>query len=300
MHKNHAIQDADQSFKFPSLGEVLIQVFDYVAKHKSSHSEASDLWDFIRTIIPPESNMETYASIKNILKTHRLETMVVLPVCVNMCVAFVDAVSPQLSGPEFQNSEATVCPVCNEPKYLADGTSPRRVFYHLPFKFWLQDLFMRSDLADYLANNISPLLFPNGHVRRSEGYRQKVTENVKMNRDQRNQAVSLSADGMPYFKDQNAMSGWVISLVNECLAEGNMGHNAAFMHLLGLVPSEYRTQEGSTVKNTKKEPKSLRPAFVLVIDELLLAYHYGLPMEDGSLAKDAHRRKFRCDHSLSV
>ena len=96
------------------------------------------------------------------------------------------------------------------------------------------------------------------------------------------------------------MSGWMVSLINECLAEGNLGHTPAFMHLLGLVPSEFRTQEGSIVRHTKKEPKSLRPAFAVIIDELLLAYHYGLPMEDGSLAKDAHRRKFRCNYSLSV
>lgn len=288
------MQANDPDLEFPSLGEVLIQVFDFVAKHTATISASSDLWDMIRSIIPPNSNMKTWSTVKSLIETHRMETMRVVPVCVNMCVAFTNAESPELQGDEFQNANATVCPVCKEPKYLADGVSARRVFYHLPFKFWLQDLYSKPDLVAMLANDIHPEHYPKGHVRRSDGYRQKVTDNTKMNRDRRNQALSLSADGMPYFKDMNAMSGWVVSLVNECLAKSNLGHNPAFMHMTALIPNEYLTQEGKKVVKHTKEPTSLRPAFVFVIDELLQAYIHGIPLVDSSLAQDVERRWFKC------
>jgi hypothetical protein len=237
---------------YPSLGEVLMQTMDWIAKHRSTHTSASDMWDFIRTIIPESDTMGTYNEVRKIVKTHRLETMEVVHVCVNTCVAFIDALSPELQGSEFQNSTATSCPVCEEDRYLANGETPRRVTYVLPVKFWLQDLFAKADLVPFLYNDLPPASFPSGHVRRSEGWRQKVTENPSINADRRNQALSVSADGMPYFKDMNSTNGWIVSVIAEALGEGNLGHHVGYVHLAALAPSEYLTQAGRDVLKTKK------------------------------------------------
>jgi hypothetical protein len=232
----------DNISEYPSLGDVVLQTLDWVSAHKSTKSSASDMWQFIRTLLPSNDTMGAYQSLRKILKYHRMETMEKVHVCVNMCVAFTNPKSQELSGAEFQNADETQCPVCQEPRYLADGDSPRRVVYNHPIKFWLQDLFNRKELVPYLLNNIPPKSFPSGHVRRSDGYRQKVTDNPNMADDARNQALSLSADGLPYFKDQQSAGGWAVTIINENLAEGNMGHNSAFVHMACLAPSEFKTQ----------------------------------------------------------
>lgn len=245
------IEDDDDEHTYPDLGDVILQVFDWKSKHKATKSSSSDMWDFIRTLLPPNDSMGTYASLKSILNYHRMETMKKEHVCVNMCVAFVNPQSKELSGEEYQNADKQYCPVCFQPRYLADNVTPRRVVYNLPMKYWLQDLFNRPDVVPHLLNNLPPTMFPSGHVRRSDGYREKVTDNPNINSDARNQALSLSADGLPYFKDQNSAGGWAVSLINENLAEGNMGHNASFVHLACLVPSDYLSQASSKAKIVK-------------------------------------------------
>jgi NAD-dependent dihydropyrimidine dehydrogenase PreA subunit len=244
-------EDDASGHQYPILGDVILQAFDWVSRHQSTKSSASDMWDFIRSIIPPDDTMGTYASVQAVLKNHRMETMQKTHVCVNMCVAYVNPVSKELQGEEFQNADEDTCPVCTEPRYLADGCTPRRVVYNLPMKFWLQDLFARRDVVPHLLNNLPPTNFPSGHVRRSEGYRQKVTSNPNINSEPRNQALSLSADGLPYFKDRQSAGGWAVSLTDECLAEGNMAHNASFVHMAVLVPSEYYSQVKATAKIVK-------------------------------------------------
>lgn len=263
---------------YPSLGDVLLQTMDWVSKHKSTHSSASDMWDFIRTILPPGDKMGIYQSLRKILKYHRMETMEKVHVCVNMCVAFTNPKSQELSGPEFQNADADNCPVCDQARYLADGETPRRVVYNHPIKFWLQDLFNRADIVPYLLNNLPAKSFPSGHVRRSDGYRQKVTDNPNMAADARNQALSLSADGLPYFKDQNSAGGWAVSIINENLAEGNMGHTSAFIHLACLAPSEYTSQAraGAPIVKTKRYVHNHTHNIVHLKCTLFLKVHFKL------------------------
>lgn len=43
---------------------------------------------------------------------------------------------------------------------------------------------------------------PEGHVTRSRGFRQKVTENPHMDSDNRNLALVGTTDGVPFFDDQ--------------------------------------------------------------------------------------------------
>jgi hypothetical protein len=66
----------------------------------------------------------------------------------------------------------------------------------------------------------------------------QVTENSNINADRRNQAVSASTDGVPFFKDRNAANGWPVSVWPDNAPLGKNRDNA-HAHMAMLVPSEY-------------------------------------------------------------
>ena len=78
----------------------------------------------------------------------------------------------------------------------ARGNKARKTVYFFPVAGWLQSLFRRPDLCKYLSNKTSPSQYPSGHVRRSRGWHTKVTKNARMNKDERNQALIGSCDGV--------------------------------------------------------------------------------------------------------
>jgi hypothetical protein len=48
--------------------------------------------------------------------------------------------------------------------------------YYFPFKEWMQDMYTKPDLSQFMGNDINLDAFPSGHVRRSDGWRRKVSE----------------------------------------------------------------------------------------------------------------------------
>jgi hypothetical protein len=70
----------------------------------------------------------------------------------------------------------------------------------------------------------------------------QVTENASMNADPRNQAMSGAADGVPFFKDRNAANGWPFVLYPENGPVG-VSRRPPDAHMVGLVPSEYLTED---------------------------------------------------------
>jgi hypothetical protein len=69
-----------------------------------------------------------------------------------------------------------------------------------------------------------------------------VQDNPNINADSRNQAITGAADGVPFFKDRNAANGWPFVLYPESAPVGISSSNED-AHMVGLVPSEYLTED---------------------------------------------------------
>jgi hypothetical protein len=143
--------------------------------NKSTIQSTKDIWEFTRSLFPEDNDMGEFQQVLAILKRHRLETLKTIPVCVKMCVAYWNPTHPLMQGREYQNAHRTECPVCSSQRYLADGTTERRRIYYFPFKEWMQDIYTKPDLSRHMDNDKHLDHFPSGHVRRSDGWRQKVT-----------------------------------------------------------------------------------------------------------------------------
>jgi hypothetical protein len=149
-------------------------VFDWMTTNKATLTSTQDIWEFTRSLFPKENDMGMFNDAMAILKRHRLETLMTVPVCVNMCVAYWDPTHPKMQGREYKNAHRTRCPRCNERRHLIDGTERRRIYY-FPFKEWMQDIFTKPDLSRTMGNDNLVSNYPSGHVRRSDGWRRKVS-----------------------------------------------------------------------------------------------------------------------------
>ena len=84
-----------------------------------------------------------------------------------------------------------------------------------------------------------------GSVRGSNGYYRKVLLNPRMNSDPRHQAVILSTDGMPYFKDIKCRSGWPVLMRSAMLPDG-LWNSQAYTHMLAFQASDYLDEDSTT------------------------------------------------------
>jgi hypothetical protein len=118
-------------------------------------------------MLPETNTLCDFGELEKVLKLHRAETVVKVECCRNMCVGFFDPTHPKFAHRmDLKNAHRTRCPVCNEPRYLDNTKTPVRVFYYMPIKFWLQDLYAKGDLVPHMANDLDPTNYPDGHVRR--------------------------------------------------------------------------------------------------------------------------------------
>ena len=235
----------------PSIGVVLITVLDLMTKHKATDAVAKDLIALLNTLVAKENHMPTFYMMQSLLKRHMAGSadgktspaVEKIEVCVNMCIAFRDSLLPlKKDSPLHQHAHRTYCPECLENRYLDDRRTPRRVAYFLPCISYFQDLFMRPDLARHLKNNISPQMFPSGHIRRSVGWCTKVLDNPNINADARNQAVHIASDGVPLFKDKHFKNGEAIVMRDANLPDA-LNSLPAMCHLSCFVESKYKTQK---------------------------------------------------------
>jgi hypothetical protein len=174
----------------------------------------------------------------------------------------------------------------------------------------------QKDLVPYLKNDQPPGNFTSGSVQRSHGWRKKVTNNPNINQDSRNQAISLSADGVPLFKDRNAGSAWPFVARSHNLPDGLSG-DLAYVHMVAFEMSEHldwKTEEPEHVFKVKRyfvhnstlfcsqffyicaqiyrESKSFDPLLTRMVDDLLLAQKEGYPIHDHSLPESSPDRVF--------
>lgn len=132
-------------------------------------------------------------------------------------------------------------------------------------------------------------MYESGSLRKSQGWNIKVTNNPKMMQDRRNQALVLSADGMPLFKDLHARSGWPLVIRSANLPDGMWSNlNFAFIH--GYQPSEFFTTVDGRTKQVKKDPTSLNPGLSVLTDDYLTGQDVGWTIHDGVSGDDFNMR----------
>ena len=177
----------------------------------------------------------TYGRIMAFVEKHRLEMVQKLAVCVCGKVIYYDFKDPVLKERySFSGTRRDVCPLCLETKNIPGTDRPRKLIYYISPMYWIQDLFLVPDLAANMRNDTDPCVFSPGALRRSEGYRAKVTDNPRMNSDSRHAPLIGMADGAPYFKDRHAGSGWFFilrhaALPEELLLDPSLAHLCLFI-----------------------------------------------------------------------
>ena len=218
---------------------------DWMTKAKTSKTAALGAWDYARFTNPsPDGGpvLPPFATVDRLVQKHRNETMLRVDCCVDMCVAYWTPTHPKLQQPAHANEKLIFCPVCSKPRYILNPKTnemvAQRQFFYLPFKYWQQDLFTKKEMIPSMANDLSPEQYPPGHVRRSNGWRIKVTENPNIAAHRMNRALTVTTDGVPYFDDQNGQSGWPIVLVDEGLPP-SVAKTEEHAHLVALVPTSY-------------------------------------------------------------
>ena len=129
-------------------------------------------------------------------------------ICKNDCIAYYD--TKYLPAPfASQNAHRTKCPKCGTPRHVVDPVShktiPVKVVYHFPLKHFIRALFRRPDLIPNLWFDAGDP--PEGDIKRSRGFKQKVLDNPQMNEDHRNISLVGTTDGVCFFDDMRR-GGW--------------------------------------------------------------------------------------------
>ena len=149
--------------EYPRVAEVAYTTLDWMTKHRATIGQTDDLWKHVTSLFPQDNELIPWSKIMAITKAHRKQTVEKMECCVNMCVIYNwEPTHPLLKDYKLHqgNSHRTSCPVCKEERY-ALGV-PRREFFYLPMKEWLQDLYKREDLIPLMQNDIAPTMFPSG------------------------------------------------------------------------------------------------------------------------------------------
>ena len=112
----------------------------------------------------------------------------------------------------------------------------------------MAELFNQADLVPFLHNNIAASKYPPGSLRRSEGYKEKVTDNPNMSEDSRSQPIYLNGDGVPFYKDKfTCRSGWAFGLRTGTLDDEHSKERRT-THMIAFEASEYLTYKGKRIK----------------------------------------------------
>ena len=158
----------------------------------------------------------------------------------NDCCAFYNFKSKGFKS--LQYAELDNCPRCGFDRFVTCPKTGKqqnaKVMYYLPSRLYWEYLFSQQDVVMQLFNDRSCALDPPGGIRSSGGYYRKVADNPNINADVRNQAVILSSDGMPFFKDMGCRSGWPILMRSAMLPPGLWNSNA-YTHMIAFQASDY-------------------------------------------------------------
>ena len=286
--------DGDFEVDVAKVEEVLLIMYDYMAKHKATDSSSGEMWQFLRVLLPEEHNVPTFKVVKDILERHIDKTVLQIDVCINDCVAFYDANCEELAYYKYKDLQS--CPKCGEDRFIYNPSGnkmPKKFFFYFPCRYYFRDLFNMPDLVPFLYNNTAATQFPEGHLQRSRGWKLKVTDNANINQDRRNQTIIASTDGVPFFADKQSLSGWPLLLRSGNLPDGLWG-DMLYCHMVGLYTCDYLHRHSITGKfgRIRRAPKSLQPLYTVLADELLRAERNGFSIKDSSLPVSDPKRQF--------
>jgi hypothetical protein len=249
---------ADPDHTQPALDVVIATGIAWMTKHKVTDSATKDIWQFVRGLCG--TNIDLYKLAKHALRAHLAGTLERIDCCVNDCMLYYDckhptlrAIKDQRGTPLYYNNEKrSFCRHCKQLRRLpatkaGEEGKARKTLYYFPLAAYFRDLYARPDLVAHLANDHDPSQYPEGSLQRSKRWREKVTENPKMNGDNRNQAIIGASDGVPLFRDKFARSGWP-AVVRSANLPAGLWNNNALAHMVGYIASDYKTQDEDTNK----------------------------------------------------
>jgi hypothetical protein len=158
--------------------------------------------------------------------------------------------------------------------------------HFFPAKFWVKGQFRQADLADMMAS--PPEFDPPGGVRRSRGWRAKMTRDPTM---AGGVGMMGSDDGVPYFgagggQHAGQRSGWPFLLQNVTLPAA-VAQSPQNLHLHALVPAEYLTEGGGRVVAS---PHSLRAVTRLIAGDVEGLYQDGVMVDDASVPQRGRKK----------
>ena len=228
-----------------TVGEIMLIMFDWVAAHKTTNACTSDVWSVLATVLPPGINPGTFAMAERILKAHLADALVIVAVCRYDCVAYFNFQSERFR--HIQYADLEVCPVCHKDRYVQfrGRRVEAKVMYWFPSHRYWEYLFSDPALVPHLYNDTSCSVDPEGSLRASQGYFNKVLQNPNIRADPRNQAVVLSTDGMPFFKDIKCKSGWPILMRSGVLPDG-LWNAQPYTHMIAFQASDYYDKDEET------------------------------------------------------
>jgi hypothetical protein len=228
----------------PTLGILITMHLDWISTFRVSDVSAGHVWATMRSLLNGSGDPgnplagTTYTRILKFVAKHKLNTVEKIPVCPCGEVIYYDFTDPQILEiyKYCSATERDSCARCGLTKCVPGTQVPRQVIYYISPEVWLKDLYQRGDLAHLLRNDVDPATFSTGSVRRSEGYRQKVTDNPRMNSDPRHAPIVGHADGGPYFKDLNGGGAWFFILRHACLPEAIL-LDQSLAHMPLIIPN---------------------------------------------------------------
>jgi hypothetical protein len=274
-------------------GEMILMFLDTLCTYKMTDSSGRGVWSMMQSFLPAGIDLPSFTSVKNILC--RAETRYVkrYDLCPEDCIVYYDST---LLSPPVKHAHRTLCPVCGTPRYVRDPQNGQmraaKQFFFFPVAPYIRSLFARPELVPYLLCDAEQA--QEGHVRRSRGFKLKVTDNPYMNADHRNIGLIGTTDGVPLFDDQRR-TAW--PFVFRCAnLPDSLSTHMSNCHLSLVSASEFWEVDESAgiLRRRVRGPKSLQPHLTVIVDDLLHAYSPGVRVLDASVPSGHEGRHFRC------
>jgi hypothetical protein len=273
--------------------EIVLLFLDWMCKHKLTDSAAKDLWTLMTRFMPEGVDLPAFHTLKTMLHKSEDEYVQRLDICPNDCIVYWN--STHLATP-YSHAHRTLCPVCRHPRYVTDpkdnNLKPAKTLFFFPLSPYVRSLYRRRELVPYLLHDVDHA--PEGHVLRSRGFQMKIRDNKHMNGDHRNLGLIGTTDGVPFFDDQRR-GAWPFVLRCANLPDGLSMHMAN-CHVALLSANEFWEVDSAAgvLRRKIRAPKSLKPHLSVLVDDLLGAYHKGVPCVDSSLRLGQPNRRFTC------
>jgi hypothetical protein len=251
--------------------EVALLFLDWMCKHKLTDSAARDLWRLLKVMLPEVVELPSFRALKRILVNAEASYVRRYDLCPNDCIVYYD--STHLMEP-YRHAHRFNCPVCSVSRYVTDpadgAVKPAKTLYLFPMAAYVRSLFGRPELVPYLLHDTEQGV--EGHLLRSRGFQTKIRDNPYMNNDHRNLGFVGTTDGVPFFDDQRR-GAWPFVLRCGNLPDALSTHMTnCHLHMLSANEFWELDLDAQVLRRTIRNPKSLKPHLIVLVDDLLSAY----------------------------